>query len=1014
MQNRVIKLLFSVFSAIWMIVIFTEYWRYNPNYSKALDLFQYYDLLIIFVGLGAAVSLFLLKTRHKRINYLNGLSAFLPLLVLDILAVSRFTAKISGIDFTLKGLFSHLAHIIGVSICLFIVYLVVRVLGGVLVTIFPPKISKSDLPLIQVSLGIMTLTLFMFFLGLLGLLNAFVLVPICIVVLALYWRHTFHYFKETLLKPIEIPKQLSVVGIFSFLFLAIFLILNFVQILRPFPIGSDSLRLYVNLPSLIADYGGLVDGYQPYSWSLFMSIGKVIFGRIDVVLGISFLGGFLALFALFRLSRKWLDINYSALVLLLFYSLPMTSFLSYMDMKIDMGLLFITLCILLLFYNWIAPDKKENTVEIEKGAGLLKAKTFFRNRIPNVLMQNRILVLIGLLAGFAFSIKFTFLFFFLALYCAIWFFKGGRLTFIASFFLCFAVIFLFRLDAQTGLRQFHQNVGVLQWGLLLIGIALLAYIYIKQKKKLQEVISYSLIIGSFFLLPVLPWIGKNFSETGKVTVTSLLNGKMASPVINIGNQQNNASEERVIIPGLYQMPDAVETSEQSETSEKTNNRRNQKKRKANNAVSEDLHRFMGYEVNPIRYLSIPYDVFINSNIAGVFTDVGFLLFLLFPILFLFAGGNSFDWKSMTAKIVFLAMAIFLLIVSIPSAFLNSNNLTRSEEGLALLSSSESHGFLGKISDVINRTLLNVYDPINEWLLANYTFGEQATYPLLILLFLLILTIVFARMRRHSELTQSFILFILMYFFLWWILGSGASWYGILIFGVPIIFLLKSISFEVERDSKMISKFNIFGSAKKYVFISTGVVWVLLSFIYRSSNYEPIDEQRAANLYYPSILNYQMGNLNEKKLMDYHFPNVRQLVRPINNDKKSLVYMVGSPYSFFIDKNDSRVLSDTYLDFFEQLIQKHKTKNQVISVLKSKGFKYIIFDLNMASYDVTPGKTLTGKFTQFLNTLYANPGVELMATDRKIKLYDTGVEVFDVFQGKGEIVKSGNIGIFEIK
>jgi len=149
-------------------------------------------------------------------------------------------------------------------------------------------------------------------------------------------------------------------------------------------------------------------------------------------------------------------------------------------------------------------------------------------------------------------------------------------------------------------------------------------------------------------------------------------------------------------------------------------------------------------------------------------------------------------------------------------------------------------------------------------------------------------------------------------------------------------------------------------------------------------------------------------------MNHHFPNVRQQVNTINRDKKSKVYMVGTPFNFFIDKNDSRVLSDTYLEFFTQLISHYKTKDQIIKKLKDEGFKYIVFDLNMFSYDKTPDKSLTRKFVQFLNTLYGNPGVELMVTDRKIKLYDSGQEVFDVFQDKGNITASGTFGIFKIK
>ena len=125
-------------------------------------------------------------------------------------------------------------------------------------------------------------------------------------------------------------------------------------------------------------------------------------------------------------------------------------------------------------------------------------------------------------------------------------------------------------------------------------------------------------------------------------------------------------------------------------------------------------------------------------------------------------------------------------------------------------------------------------------------------------------------------------------------------------------------------------------------------------------------------------------------------------------------MVGSPFKFFIDKNDSRVLSDTYLEFFSVLISHYKTKDRIIRKFKEEGFKYIIFDLNMFSYDKTPDKSLTRKFVQFSNTLYNNPGVELMVTDRKIKLYDSGQEAFDVFHDKGDITVKGTFGIFRIK
>lgn len=1002
MLANAIKFISTIFAVIWMIIIFSEYWRYNPNYSKAIQYFQYTDLLILFIGIGAFLTWFIKKQRAKPINYIQGWSIFLVVLFLDIITVNRLCAKVGSLNFTSSGVFSHISHIIGVTSCIFLVYVVVRVLGQLFTTLFPSKISKSNLPLIQIALGIMILTFLLFFLGLIGLLNGFVLVPISLLILALYWRHTYQIIKDTLFTPLKIPSELNTLGIFSFLFLALFLVFNFVQILRPFPIGADSLRLYVNLPSLIADYSGLVAGNQPYNWSLFMSIGLVVFGRIDVVLALSFLGGLLALFALFQLSRKWLNVNYSALVLLLFYSPPMVNFLSYMDMKIDMGMLFITLSILLLYYDWVVPRNNENGIQTKKGFGLEKATTFFKNRIPLILKQNGILVLIGLLAGFAFGIKLTVLFFFLALHCMIWFFKGNKLTFLASFFLCFAAIFILQLDAQAGLRQLHHNINVLQWSLLAIGMGLMVYLFIKQKKKVIELATYSLIIGGFFVLPILPWLGKNYSETERLSVTTLLNGKKASPNFKVKKSKDTDKNDEIIIPGIYQMPELIETKGEN------------KNDKVKNSVSEDLHRFMGYEILPARYLSLPYDVFIKTNISNFFTDVGFVLLLVLPLLFLLPGGNRFDWKSIVANLSFICLSIFFLIIAIPSALLNQNNMSKAADGLALLDSSESTGLLSAISNSTNRTLLNIYDPINEWLLANFSSNDSVTYPLLILLFLIILSLVFIRVRNQSKVTQSFILVLLMYFFIWWLLGSGAVWYGILIFSVPYIFLLKSISSEKIEENESNRKFLNIGSLRKYAFLSISLIWVLLAFTQRAANYTPIDDERAQRIYFHKVLDYQMGNLNEQKVMDFHFPNIRQLVKPINKDKKSKVYMVGSPYKFFINKNDSRVLSDTYLDFFKQLIQQYKTKEQIIAELKAQGFKYIIFDLNMASYDVTPGKTLTRKFTQFMNVLYMNPNVELMSTDRKIKLYDSGQEIFDVFQDKGTIITSGNIGIFKIK
>jgi len=557
MTEKLIKIVSGIFAIIWCIVIFTEYWRYNPNYEKAIEHFQYFDLLIVFLVIGAGTSWGLSK--KKDFKYVNGLSIFGGILLVDILTVIFCYGKMDSLKLTLGGLFSHLSIFIGITSAIFIVYLLCRVLGQLFTNIFPLNISTLDLPIIQTVLGTMIVTFAMFFLGVGGGLAPFILIPLALLVLAINWRMTWVVLKNSLFKSIKV-NQLNTLGVFSFLFLGLFLTFDFAQILRPFPAGTDSINLYVNLPVLISDYSGLVAGNQPYNWSLFMSLGLVLFGRLDVVLALSFLGGFLALIALFRLSRKWLDINYSALCLLLFFSVPMINFLSYMDMKIDMALLFVSLCILLLLYNYIVPVHSTNTakqkitpVKYKAKASQskrpnkkttvdysLKAKKFFKSRIPKGLIENRLLIIMGLLAGFGFGIKLTLLFFVFALVTAIWYAKGGIIAFLSAFFLALGLTFLFQLDAQPQLRQFHESVSVLQWVLLIIGLGLLAYLFVKQKQIILPVLKSSVILGGFFLLPIIPWLGKNYIETQKLSVDALLNGKKSTPVLDL-----NALEKKL-------------------------------------------------------------------------------------------------------------------------------------------------------------------------------------------------------------------------------------------------------------------------------------------------------------------------------------------------------------------------------------------------------------------------------------------------------------------------------------
>ena len=149
------------------------------------------------------------------------------------------------------------------------------------------------------------------------------------------------------------------------------------------------------------------------------------------------------------------------------------------------------------------------------------------------------MVIIGLLTGFAFGIKLTALIFLFALVAAIWYVKGGMRAFMAAFFLVFGSVLLLRLDEHSLLRSYHLSANILQWVFLVAGLGMVVYLFLKHKKTFHQLIRSSVIITSFFVLPVLPWLGKNYAETESFSTYNLLNGKKALPDINIQTLRKN-------------------------------------------------------------------------------------------------------------------------------------------------------------------------------------------------------------------------------------------------------------------------------------------------------------------------------------------------------------------------------------------------------------------------------------------------------------------------------------------
>lgn len=546
------------FAICWMIFTFLEYWHYHEATRNALQDFQFPELSLILLLIGAALVFALARYKqHPASNYVvTGLGIALLSSLLAVICLNGYFYKNSGFLLSLSEDFAFLTNLLAVAGATYLVVLFTYAGGSLICQIFKVSYSPTLLHLVKIAVGIIFLVSLLFFLGLFGWLKVFILWPLLLLILFLSWRSAWRFIQMSLWKPIPALHHLNVLGLSIFYLLMIFISLNFVQVVRPFPIGFDAMTYYVNISALINDYDGLVQGYGAYNWSLFMSLGYLLFNQTAVVLSLSFVGGILSLLILNELSKKWLDANYSLLVVFLFYSLPMIAWLSYRDMKVDMGLLFYSLLIIVVFLEWLEPKKTASPKPAKKKKAkknqrirspeMIALQSWVSKKTPKLLQNHAPLVLIGILAGFAIGIKFSALMILLALIPAIAYAQGNRMAFAAATALILFAVLFARFDTQAALRPLHLWADYLQWLLFLIGSGLTAYLFFQKRALFRRVATMVLLCTLMSGLVLSPWLIKNAIETRSLSISNLTRGKSASPRPSVqeikSNYQNQDNE----------------------------------------------------------------------------------------------------------------------------------------------------------------------------------------------------------------------------------------------------------------------------------------------------------------------------------------------------------------------------------------------------------------------------------------------------------------------------------------
>jgi len=567
--KKIYNITLVLFAAFWIIIIFFDYWQKHPLYFHAIEKFKYIGLLI-FYGLFVGSTAFFFHTKNKYAirlkKYVNWFSVLGIIIILMIVSLFAYIEQVNKLNISINNVkiinnigFSNVLYFLSgflkVFFATFFVVFTARLLGNLVNQLFAINTDSYAEAIVDVSIGIMLITALIFYMGAYSLLKWYFLLPVFLLIIVLNWKKGITLLKG-LIQPVAIPKNLNWMGGIAIAFMLIITAVNFNQILRPIPTGFDALTTYVNLPRLLSDHGSLVSGYQPHNWSLFMSLGFILFNMTEVTLSLSLVGGILSIAAMYYLGVHWLkiNVNYVWLALAAFYLTPTIVHQSSKELKVDLGLLFIQLSILILFIIWYKIQKEPAKAEEALQANDTDKKTIPKNIIANepnyafgflnsihqlkpfAILQNsnyKYIIIMGLLTGFALGIKLTSVFIMLAILSGIWMLQQRNTGYFAIFFLSIFALLLAKVDNTGGLRIYHLSASTVQWICLAIGSILLGIEFFYNRKMFAKKFYNSLIYSLIVVFSFMPWVVKNYAETRSTDISILLNGKHIGPPVSV-------------------------------------------------------------------------------------------------------------------------------------------------------------------------------------------------------------------------------------------------------------------------------------------------------------------------------------------------------------------------------------------------------------------------------------------------------------------------------------------------
>ena len=276
---------------------------------------------------------------------------------------------------------------------------------------------------------------------------------------------------------------------------------NIIDILRPIPASWDETISYINIPHLLSENNGLF-GRMPYAFGLIQSVGFLLSENSAVAMFFALFAGFGAISTLYFILKKFFSDSFSFYLATTFYSLPFVFWITGVDIKPDLALVFIANLAILNFYYWLH-NKQE---------------------------KNYFLYLCSFLLGFAMSIKYTVLILIVTFFIALFYIFFKRIGLIAGFLGSASILFLagiLKSDISIWGDNALKIISLIAFGVAIILTGIIAF---SKNNYFWQKFKKVLLCGLLVFIPLSIWFANNYIHYKSLNFSTLLYGKFQTNI----------------------------------------------------------------------------------------------------------------------------------------------------------------------------------------------------------------------------------------------------------------------------------------------------------------------------------------------------------------------------------------------------------------------------------------------------------------------------------------------------